>query len=40
VVVDFRTNPAAVDAHVRTTIDRIIDAVPRRARLVQRRSSR
>jgi protein-tyrosine phosphatase len=41
VVLDYRTNPAAVDEHVRMTIDRIIEATPRLARLVQeRRSSR
>jgi len=32
VVLDYRTNPAAVDAHVRGTIDRIIEAMPRLAR--------
>jgi protein-tyrosine phosphatase len=31
VVLDYRTNPAAVDAHVRMTIDRIIAAMPRLA---------
>ena len=41
VVLDYRTNPAAVDAHVRHTIDTIIEAMPRLATLVQeRRSSR
>ena len=37
VVLDYRTNPAAVDAHVRRTIDTIIDLIPR---LQERRSSR
>ena len=32
VVLDYRTNPAAVDAHVRKTIDTIIEAMPRLAR--------
>lgn len=32
VVRDYRTNPVAVDAHVRLTIDRIIEAMPRLAR--------
>ena len=45
VVADYRTNAAAVDAHVRKTIDTIIEAVPRLARSLQaqvqaRRSSR
>ena len=45
VVLDYRTNAAAVDAHVRKTIDTIIDAMPRLARslrvaLQERRSSR
>jgi protein-tyrosine phosphatase len=41
VVADYRTNAAAVDAHVRKTIDTIIEAMPRLARQVQeRRSSR
>jgi protein-tyrosine phosphatase len=41
VVVDYRTNPAAVDAHVRLTIDRIIEAMPRLALTLQEwRSSR
>jgi protein-tyrosine phosphatase len=41
VVLDYRTNPAAVDAHVRMTIDRIVEAMPRlAARLQEWRSSR
>jgi protein-tyrosine phosphatase len=32
VVLDYRTNPAAVDAHVRKTIDTILEAMPRLAR--------
>jgi protein-tyrosine phosphatase len=41
VVTDYRTNAAAVDAHVRKTIDLILEAMPRLAALVQeRRSSR
>ena len=41
VVHDYRTNPAAVDAHVRMTIDRIIEATPRLlARIQEWRSSR
>jgi protein-tyrosine phosphatase len=32
VVLDYKTNPAAVDAHVRKTIDLIIEAMPRLAR--------
>jgi protein-tyrosine phosphatase len=32
VVLDYKTNPAAVDAHVRKTIDVIIEAMPRLAR--------
>lgn len=41
VVHDYKTNPAAVDAHVRMTIDRIIEAVPRLALRIQEwRSSR
>ena len=45
VVLDYRTNPVAVDAHVRKTIDTIIEAMPRLARSLQerlqeRRSSR
>lgn len=32
VVLDYRTNPVAVDAHVRKTIDLIIEAMPRLAR--------
>ena len=41
VVLDYRTNPAAVDAHVRKTIDTIIEAMPRLVRSIQdRRSSR
>lgn len=30
-VLDYRTNPAAVDAHVRATIDRILELTPRLA---------
>ena len=41
VVHDYRTNPAAVDAHVRRTIDRIIEAMPRLVLKIQEwRSSR
>ena len=41
VVLDYRTNVAAVDAHVRKTIDTIIDLTPRlAARLQELRSSR
>ena len=41
VVHDYQTNPVAVDAHVRMTIDRIIEATPRlRARIQEWRSSR
>jgi protein-tyrosine phosphatase len=41
VVQDYKTNPAAVDAHVRMTIDRIIEAMPRLAARIQEwRSSR
>jgi protein-tyrosine phosphatase len=45
VVADYRTNAAAVDAHVRKTIDTIIGAMPRlarslQARIQERRSSR
>lgn len=41
VVLDYKTNPAAVDAHVRMTIDRIIEAMPRlTARIQEWRSSR
>ncbi|HZE59678.1 MAG TPA: hypothetical protein VE085_03905 [Burkholderiales bacterium] len=41
VVLDYRTNAAAVDAHVRKTIDTIIGLTPRLAREIQvRRSSR
>ena len=32
VVLDYRTNTAAVDAHVRKTIDTIIELTPRLAR--------
>lgn len=39
VVLDYRTNSAAVDAHVRKTIDTIIELTPRLA-LQVRRSSR
>ena len=31
VVLDYQTNPAAVDAHVRATIDRILSLMPRLA---------
>jgi protein-tyrosine phosphatase len=31
VVLDYRSNPAAVDAHVRATIDRIVSLMPRLA---------
>ena len=31
VVADYRTNPAAVEAHVRATIDRIVALAPRLA---------
>ena len=43
VVLDYRTNTAAVDAHVRRTIDTIIEAMPRLAaslRAQERRSIR
>ncbi len=41
VVLDYRTNSAAVDAHVRKTIDTIIDLTPRLASKIQDlRSSR
>jgi len=41
VVLDYRTNSAAVDAHVRKTIDTIIDLTPRLASRIQDlRSSR
>ena len=42
VVLDYRTNTAAVEAHVRHTIDTIIEAAPRLAQRLQleRRSSR
>jgi len=41
VVLDYRTNSAAVDAHVRRTIDTIIELTPRLARRLQEaRSSR
>ncbi|HUQ76501.1 MAG TPA: hypothetical protein VM183_17395 [Burkholderiales bacterium] len=45
VVLDYRTNAAAVDAHVRKTIDTIIEQTPRLARSLrvlaqERRSSR
>jgi protein-tyrosine phosphatase len=35
VVLDYRTNAAAVDAHVRKTIDTIIELTPRLARSLQ-----
>lgn len=31
VVLDYKTNPSAVDAHVHATIDRILSLVPRLA---------
>lgn len=37
VVADYRTNAAAVDAHVRKTIDTIIEAMPRLARSLPER---
>jgi protein-tyrosine phosphatase len=41
VVLDYQTNPAAVDAHVRATIDRIVSLIPTLAtrldRLLNRR---
>lgn len=37
VVLDYKTNPAAVDAHVRMTIDRIIEAMPRLTRSLNER---
>jgi protein-tyrosine phosphatase len=41
VVADYRTNAAAVDAHVRRTIDTIIELTPRIAsRIQERRSTR
>ena len=40
VVVDYRTNQAAVDAHVRKTIDTIIDLTPRLAQRIQDLRSR
>jgi len=41
VVLDYRTNAAAVDANVRKTIDTIIELTPRLAQQIQlRRSSR
>lgn len=41
VVADYRTNAAAVDAHVRATIDIIIEAMPRlAASVLQERRSR
>ena len=41
VVLDYRTNPAAVDTHVRRTIDTIIERIPLIvARLQERRSTR
>ena len=39
VVLDYRTNPVAVDAHVRKTIDTIIEATPRLAQRIQVRRS-
>lgn len=35
VVTDYRTNAAAVDAHVRGTIDRILELTPRLAALIR-----
>jgi protein-tyrosine phosphatase len=40
VVLDYRTNSAAVDAHVRKTIDTIIDLTPRLAARIQALRSR
>ena len=40
VVLDYRTNSAAVDAHVRKTIDTIIELTPRLARRIQALRSR
>jgi protein-tyrosine phosphatase len=40
VVLDYRTNAAAVDAHVRKTIDLIIEQTPRLARRLQELRSR
>ena len=40
VVLDYRTNSAAVDAHVRRTIDTIIDLTPRLASKIQDLRSR
>jgi len=40
VVLDYRTNSAAVDTHVRKTIDTIIDLTPRLARRIQDLRSR
>jgi len=41
VVLDYKTNHAAVDAHVRRTIDTILELTPRiLAKLQERRSSR
>jgi len=34
VVLDYRTNPGAVTAHVRFTIDRIVELAPRLARRI------
>ena len=39
VVLDYKTNAAAVDAHVRKTIDTILEAMPRLAAIVQARRS-
>jgi protein-tyrosine phosphatase len=39
VVLDYRTNAAAVDAHVRKTIDTILELTPRFAALLQERRS-
>jgi protein-tyrosine phosphatase len=39
VVADYRTNAAAVDAHVRRTIDTILEAMPRLAQRLQERRS-
>jgi hypothetical protein len=35
VVLDYRSNAAAVDAHVRQTIDTIIELTPRLARALR-----
>jgi hypothetical protein len=35
VVIDHKTNPAAVEAHIRKTIDRIIELTPQLAKQLQ-----